>query len=1661
MKNIGSLSAIAMVCALVLGCSNESDNNGSRPQNTVEEQPTIVTKPVLVEDNEQAQELVEKVNTDVEIFNLEKVKETYKNALFTVADISERTYDGGNALSVTFSIPINPSEKFAKYLSVEDSKGKVDGSWILSDSGKIAYFEAIKPNTKYTVKVDWHLTSALGNQLANDSSAEIKTKKVHDTISFSSTGHYLPLDLHTGLPVTTVNVPEVDINFHRIDTDNTARVLNILGNRQQHGQYQLRQMAKAGEFVFTGRYQLPAEPNKRRQFNIPLSNIPELKRPGVYVAVMDIPGTYEGNIHTAYFMVTDLGLHIRRYSSGMDVYVNSIKSAKPIDGVKLQLVDYNGSILRTDRTSEGGLTSYYTVPKDARYLIAQYQDSYSILSIKQAALDLSEFDLGKRPYQENELFIYSERDLYRPGDKINFNALLRDFDGKLDRNTPLKAQLKLPTGQIAKKFSWKPTHTGFYEYEYQIDKNAKVGNWRLEVSGVGKQKVSYPFKVEEFLPERLKLTFNPNNEINQVFSTYDDIVIPILGEYLYGAPASGNRFDASINIGLNPHPFEKYKEFKFGDLSETQWNESFKNENEKMDKEGKKTLSIPSRWQNAKSPLSVKVFGSLYESGGRPVSRKHMVTVLPQKSIIGIRPAFKEHAPARGQAVFEIIKTDKNESKLAANNLSISLIREDRRYFWEYSRHEGWHYEYTEREYPEITTNTDISANSSATISLPVEYGRYRIEVTDPETGYTSSMKFRAGHDWYSWWRENDSNGQSARPDVVTLALDKENYTGGDKAILNIIPPTDGETIVVVEANKALWSTRLFVQKSGQKIEIPIDPKWNRHDIYVSAVHIQKADKEKQITPTRSFGLVHLPLNRDDRKLFVEFDAPEKWLPNQTVDLNLEVFKNKGTNQKPVNSAWVTVAAVDMGILNITNYKTPEPQKHFFEPRRYSADSIDIYNKLIKLNNNPLAQQRWGGDASNVSRGGKQARSEVQIVSLYSGLVDVKNGKANLSFELPDFNGRIKLMAVAFTEDSFGNGEQEVTIAAPLVTQLSMPRFVAWGDQSTLSLDINNLSGQPQQLEVLLTTNNAISQNSGVQIVSINDKEKQTLIYPIEVNGLEPQSEINLSVKGIDDYPIERTWKLNSRSAYPAITKSVTKVLEKDQTLTVPKQEFNSYIQDTIQASLSVSNHVDLQIRSQLDNLLRYPYGCLEQSTSSTYPWLFTDEQSLAQMHLKNSTGRTPAENVAHGLDRIFKKQKSNGAFGLWSNNDKYEQHWLTAYVGDFLTDATIQGFEVDKDMFNKTMNRLSSYIRSSSSYGVRWSEKPEHYQFSYQAYAAYVLARHNKANLGHLRNLMNSKDRSRSLLPLIHLGLALHLQGDKINGGSILSEAFVKESRSNYYYGDYGSQIRDVALAIHLLTRHKLESKQVFKYSIELVKLLKERKYLSTQERNALFLAGLALESGAGNEWKANVKFASALETIKHVGRLSKFHEGSEISDGISLTNQGENSLYASVLYSGYGEDVPQPIENKSIKIERYYYDIDGNVIDPSSLTVGDLVLVALDVETEKRMPDLMVIDLLPAGLELENQNLSNSASLDDVTIEGRSISDQMRNTDLVHQEYRDDRFVAAIDIGWNKKASVFYLARAVTPGTYKVPAPYAEDMYNPELHAIGNTINAMTISQ
>jgi uncharacterized protein YfaS (alpha-2-macroglobulin family) len=1584
----------------------------------------------------------------------------------TILDVAEHAHDGGSALAVVLSSPLDPADNHQDYLNValnqDGQVGRVDGSWVLSDSGRILYFPHIEPETEYVVTVYQGLHAKDGRIVTEPVSKTIKTRDVRPSLSFSSQGSLLPAKVSQGLPIVAININDVHVNFHRVKPE---ALMDFFGFARGGGLkefWRLHLLDDTSTLVYSGQYELNPPKNKRREFTIKTSEIPALKEPGVYVAVMRPAGSYQTDLADAtYFTITDLGIHARFYGDRLDVHLSSLASGEAVKGANVTLLDANGETLDEGRSTPEGLMTFSGMEskekKSARFIAASSGQYFTLLDLQRPALDLSDFNVGKRPHLPTELFLYSPRNLYRPNEAITVSGLLRDHDGGRTKELPLKARFLRPDGEASKYFTWQPEEGGYYEYRYALPENTPTGRWYLEVTLPGGQTTGYPFQVEEFLPERMKLTLHGDEAKTPVTAPAEPITIPVNGEYLYGAPAAGNRLETEVRIRHFREPLEQWKDYQFGDLADQQGLEQFDLDAVELDQNGKTKLVINSRWQKNRSPLDVHVTASLFESGGRPVTRSRSHLVWPGDALIGVRPGFGDENPQENsEASFQVILAHRDGSLLAGRKIEAQLINEDRQYFWEWSNGEGWHYEYSQSEYP-VETRTLESDEQAVTLKLPVAYGHYRLELTDTETGVRTNLRFHAGRDWYYWWqREQVESDQAARPNAVALSFDKPRYKAGETATLTIVPPAAGEAVVLLESDRPLWSKRLKVAREGAQVEIPLDKGWDRHDIYASVVMLRSADAKERIAPHRSFGLAHLPLDRENRRLQVAIEAPDKIKPEQEKSVTVRV-----TNLPPEQTARVTLAAVDVGVLSIARFETPDPFEGMFGQRRYSVNSRDIYDQIMDLGSGDTARLRFGGDGeAELARGGDRPLTEVQIVSLFSGAVAVdEKGEAQIPLTFPDFNGKVRLMAVAFGDNRYGSAEREMIVASPLVTQIAMPRFMAPGDQTTLALDLHNLSGKEADLKLKLDANGPISVKDGEQALKLADGEKRILRFSTVAGERIGASDIRLQIDGLTDEngnpsPFSRSWKLGVRPAWPAVTRRLQGVLGKDEQFQLPASSLNGLLADTVQVLLSVDDSPGLELQNQLRNLLQYPYGCLEQTSSRVFPLLFADRQNLGSVGIKSpfkdDTDRL--EQIDKGLARIFSMQRANGSYGLWSRQSE-EEHWLTAYVADLLLEAQSQGITVPQERLDSTLKRLKNYLNQSGPlFGQRDCDSPPRYAFATKAYAAYVLARVKQAPLGSLRRIYaQENDNVRMPLALLQLGIALKEMGDTRQGDAAITRALEISPERDQYLGDYGSDLRDTAAMISLLLKHDIERKRAGTLALDLAGMLHQRNYLSTQERNALFFAGLQLETVESSEWRGSLKIGLDQEEIQQSKRLIRLFRQKAAAKGIRLSSRNDSDLYFSALVNGYSAEPPEAVSN-DMQIARNYFNNKGQLVTPESLEEGETLVVHLVLKVDDRNPDLLVADLLPAGLEPENPALPDSIQLDEIEIEGKTIRQWREENPVKYEEYRDDRYVAAIEVrSWGGSHHLFYGVRAVTPGRYRVPPPFVEDMYAPEEHAIG----------
>nr|WP_323937468.1 alpha-2-macroglobulin [Aeromonas hydrophila] len=1564
----------------------------------------------------------------------------------SVVQANARQYRDAPALALVFSGPLVPKANWQSWLSVSEGGKQVQGEWILADDGRTLYFPNVQPDKSYEVS----LKAGLG---PSPQSWTLKTRPLEAGASFTASGMVLPLRDELRLPISAVNVDEVNIDFFRVDAEYLPRFLAEYRPGAGMGNWELEQITKRAKRVFSGRYALELDANRRETRLINVKE-PQLAEAGVYFAVMSPLGNYDWRKETTYFAVSDMGLSARRYRDQLEVFVSSLASADPLKDVQLSLLDEKGNRLQVQTTDPQGHRRFDLV-QGARLLLAEQGNHLAVLRLDGAALDLSTFDLGTQPWQAQQLYLFSGRDLYRPGERLDSEILLKGQDGQLLPGMAVELEVKQPDGQLLEQKRLLPDNLGAAHYGLRLPDDAPLGRWTINLKTAAGSRFEWPFLVEEFLPERLKLQLGkgPDGEVTDLDAA---LTLPLQGDYLYGAPASATKAKAEVKLSRATMPFTQWQEFTLGDVLLAEQAKDLEPRSLTLDAQGQGTFSLADELDGVRAlgPLEVAYRVSLSEPGGRAVNRSRTQYGWPAGSQW---PALKadfvaERVEGGKPLPFQILNLDE-QGQPVAGAVKVRLINEYRDYYWHYADGEGWKYEFNSQPYLEQEQTLQLDGKGPTSLTLQLAAGWYRLEVENSQ-GHQSSLRVEIGS--YAW----GGGGEQARPDKIAITLDKRAYQAGDKAKVTLVAPRPGKGLLMVEDGDGLrWWQRIELKGAGGdakdargEFEIPVSPEWQRHDLHISAQiaapdSASKPVSSQQGQSLRSVGLVPLTLDREARRLPLTLSAPDKVVPLTRLEVT--------ATSTPNSQGRVVLAAVDRGVLNISDYQPLDPFEIFFGRKRFAQDLFDNYGQVIPPQDGKLARLNYGGDRAPLKKGGA-LESRVEIAALWSGEVSFdESGKAVIPLDLPNFNGELALMALAWNEQQVGEAERAVKVVAPLVAEIGWPRFGARGDETRALVQLRNMSGEDQTLSLAWTLNGGLKANGELPgTLSLKNGEEQWLTLPLTVTGASGVASLQLAASG-KDFAISRDWYLPLRSPWPAETRQRYQMLAPGQQMSFAPDELVGLDRANLQGLLSLSGTPPWDPAAQWQALADYPYACLEQTLSRAWPYLLTtaDERAAWRKPAEGKKAASEADVQRALLQRLQRLQLPSGGFGLWDGRSDEEQ-WLTAYAADYLLARKEAGDAVPEAMLNQALNRLQSYL-TDSQYGERWSSVPEHSRLAYQAYSAYVLARVGKAPLATLRLVWEQQaDHARSGLPLLHLSLALSAMGDEQNAAKALSRALATE-RGDDYLGDYGSPLRDQALELSLLRQHKLAAERWPALSGKVADTLAHRQWLSTQERLALLRLA---RFDPAVDWQARVTSSLGSESLSGSAPLQQGTP--EALAASTVTNEGKGSLYVQRTLVGYPEQAPARV-SKGMSVTRSWFNSDGQRFDPAKVKVGDLVVVRLNVSSESAVPDALLVEMVPAGFELENPALGNSIKLEELSIEGKPAWQSEWNDYLKHQEFRDDRYTAALDLSEGSNQQLVYLMRAVTPGRYQVPPTQVEDMYRPELRAVGEDIHEVIISE
>jgi len=1466
-------------------------------------------------------------------------------------------------------------------------------------------------------------------------------------VGFAGDGVILPRLEADGVGIETVNVDKIGIEVWRVSDRSLARKNIVEGDAAGENQYSYVWEQNNGEDVgvkvFEGELETPGERNETASTVFGLGAALETLQPGAYfVRVTDkSAGAEEYRAATAWrwILFTDMALTSFSAIDAVDIFVRSLSSAKPIAGVELTLIAANNDVLGEAVTNADGRARFDRAIINGDYpltpkMIMAYgpQDDFAALDLSRAPLDLSDRDIaGRAAPPRIDGFMWFDRGIYRPGETAHISGMLRDNAGRALESRPLTVTVYRPNNTVAEKRRIEALDIGGFTLDYAIPASAPRGQWSVVVNADGEKAnvATERFAVEDFVPQRLEVSI-AMDEATPI-RPGEDRTVSIESRYLYGAPASALPVEAEARLRLDPNPFPDFSAFRFGPTDKRFTERFLKLPNTTTDAEGAASVALNANdaEKGYGAPMRADVVVGVVEPGGRVVRESARIPVRPDDFYVGLKLPDGRHSFGVDDTVeIDAVLIDW-KGDVADGEIEWKLYQQD--YWFDWYRDGGqWKWRRQWRDIVVLEGRGETGRDAFAKlVSQRLDQGSYRLTATRAGGKEKSDIKFYVG------WRSYAAGAQS--PDQAALTLQNEKLAPGARARLVLNPPYEGEAIIAVATDRVHQVRRVRVDGGAKEITIETDPEWGA-GFYVLATIVTPRDAGARPVPRRAMGVTYVPFDMSARKLNVSFEAPDVLRPRQQFELPVTIG-----GAETGSSVKLTLAAVDEGILRLTKFASPDPAAHYHGKKRLGVAIRDDYGRI--LNANLGAAARFGGD----QLGGEGLTVvPTKSVALFSGLVTVgANGEARIPIDVPDFNGELRLMAVAWTADKVGGQSEPLTVRDPVPAELSLPRFVAPGDTATATLLIDNVDGEAGDYQVAITGDGPISFDaSATYTLAAGQKETAAFTFETGETGI---GAVNLSVSGPGGFAVSRSYPIQSRTPYFPVTTVKTEPLDPGTSFEVSQAVLEGYAPGSAEAAVSFSRIRGVEPGPLLDSLYRYPWGCTEQLTSSAMPLLFVD---VLGGELDRDPERAVRPRVQKAVNKLLNRQGPDGAFGLWRVGDRYANAWLGPYVTDFLYRAKAEGYGVPDEALETAYGSLQQIARLDRWYAAGYqtradetegsNDTTEHLRRRSAAYAMYVLARAGRADLSDLRYFHDTLlADTPSPLARAHIGAALAMMGDRARANNAFEkagEALGWDNRGDYYQSTLRDAAGVTALAAEAGQEARLEA-----ITDLFLSYMKDPAAMHTQEKAYVLLAAQALLRAGGE-----VELSQNGETLAGLPAAPSFAPTvEELVNGVAWRNEGEGRIYRSLTVSGAPLTAP-PAVAQGFEITKRIATRDGRAVDLASVRQNDrLVVVITGRAQDNRLHPAIIADLLPAGFEIET-----ILQPEDANNGGRSSGPYKWVGELSRPrvaEARDDRFVAAVDIRGRNRFTLAYVVRAVTPGEFSAPGVVVEDMYRPGVFA------------
>jgi alpha-2-macroglobulin len=1545
-----------------------------------------------------------------------------------IASITPQFETGEGELEIFCNQPVEMNDIF-QYIKINPSVNITTES---TSSGFVIK-GAFASNAAYSVVILKGLKGMISGSLLSDFKQEITFGQTEPSIAFSnSKGLYLSSKSSKKVGILINNIAKVQVNIFKIYENNIVHFMRHNRYSDYWGDddnsdfsYSIYDLQQYGDVVMKQDYETKNLPKNNGQYYLSLSFDDNLPFQGVYL--VSIRSSEDQWLSaTKLISVSDIGIIAKQSDDEIVVFANSIKDAQSLSNVKITVNSTNNQQLFTGTTDGQGVVRFNGL--SARYgkfapgmISAKLNGDFNYLLLNDSRVETSRYETGGISDNASgfHAFIYGDREIYRPGDSLYFNTLLRKNDVSLEKEVPVKIKLLLPNGREFASYRKTTNAQGAAETRLLLPASAITGTWIIEIYTfndilIGSRNIS----VEEFIPDRINVKLEDGKPI---YNIPDSVLLNATSVNLFGPPATGRNYEAEFAISrkyFSPKGFEGYT-FSLSGMDNNSYPGILRQGKTDMNGKIKELFPLEDKLKSS-GMLSGKIFLTVFDESGRPVNRIKTFDIATQSVFYGIK--LSDYYNTVGQALQIGVVAVSPSGKAVTSSANVKIIKVNYHTVLERGYDDRYHYKSQRDERIISEKQLNMSVQGATFSFIPNESGEYLVRIYNENSNRYVENRFYA----YRWGSTTASSFAVNTEGQVDISTDKEKYAPGDQAKILFKTPFSGRLLITVERNSMLDYFYLNTDKRSAELILPIKDEY-LPNIYITATLFRPLD-EGTIPLTVGHGIISIPVEKTANKLPVLITAVK-----QSKSKTKQTIKIKTAPGSPVE---VTIAVVDEGILQLKNSETPDPYKYFYQKRALGVNGFDVYPLLLP--DVTMKRSSTAGDGYDLQkRVNPLTNKRVKLVSLWSGILKTNSaGEASYTVNIPQFSGDLRVMAAVWRDKSFGSAEHHIKVADPVVISTSMPRFLSPRDTLNIPVTITNTTNAEMNVNAALTLSGGLTiLGNNTATTKLQKGEEIKVVFKALAGSVIGNASVTANVKsGAETYTDITDITIRPPASLQKLSNSGE--IKNEATLDLTA----SFIPSSINASINFSRSPVVKFSDQMSYLLDYPHGCVEQTTSIAFPQLFYAE---LMQSIKNNPSRpvNVNDNVNAAIQKLQSMQLYTGALSYWPGGSS-ESWWGTVYATHFLLEAQKLGYDVNKNTLSRLMTYLEKKVKERNTELLWYYDNMDKVnQRTVPSkdifYSLYILALNGKSDLSTMNYYKQRWNDlaidSRYLLAVTYLAC-----GDRKNYDLLLPKQFEGEKSINSFGGSFYSYLRDEALAMNALLSVDPDNIQLNGMAQRLSKTMSTQQYLNTQERAFVFLAlGKFLKKNGNSNVTATITDANG-KTYAFKGNdlsLKKIAPGK-----IFVKTDGKGDLYYSWTVEGLSKDGSYKEEDSNLRIRRTYLDRYGKIISSNSFHQNDLIVVKLTLENSARniVENIVITDMLPAAFEIENPRVGAVPELS-------WIKD---NTDPEHMDIRDDRINLFTSISY-KPQNYYYLVRVVSTGNFVTGPASADAMYNGEYHS------------